>query len=380
MVLNARMLTLLVLCGAWRSGAQPVIADQGVTNAASYSILQASGGGIAPGSIVVIFGTGLGPDSLQAANGYPLRTELAGTSVRLGGSSAYMLYTSAVQVAAIAPSTLQPGMHQLTVAFGNRTSQPVTVPVIQTDFGIFTRNSAGYGQAAAQTVLPDGAVQTLGLASSVRPGEPIVLYGTGLGGIAGAPDDQPPGVRPTTTAVEVIIGGKVVTPQYAGRSPNFAGLDQVNFTAPADLGPDCYVSLGVRANGRLSNVVSVPVTQTGRSCAHPFQLSETAMQRIDSGQAIVIVQALMERRSSESGSAGEGAGIGFAEVDANALEITAAPTADPYETTSAGTCAVLVNDSTTTVISRPSVRGPRFLDAGASVRLEGPSHSTDLLR
>ena len=378
--MTARIILALVLCSAWPAAGQPVIADSGVTNAASYAVLQVPGAGIAPGSIVVIFGTGLGPNTLQSAPGYPLQPDLAGTSVTIGSSPAYMVYTSATQVAVIVPSTLQPGTHQITVTFSNRTSPPVAVPVTQTDFGIFTRNSAGYGQAAAQTVDPASrAVITLGLASSVRPGEPVILYGTGLGAISGAPDDRPPGVQRTTAPVEVVIGGRVVPTEYAGRSPNFAGLDQINFTAPTDIGPDCYVPLAVRANGRLSNIVSVPVTGTGRNCPHSFNFSEAALRSIDSGGTVSITYALAERRSSPSGG-GNGAGIGFAEVDPNALEVTAADSLDPYAPTQLGTCAVFGNDRNRTVPATPGVSRPRFLDAGATIRLSGPSFSTDLTR
>jgi uncharacterized protein (TIGR03437 family) len=162
---------------AVRLGAQPAIAEQGVTNAASYSILGLpNGGGLTPGSIMVIFGSGLGPAVVESATGYPLPVELAGTRVRIGNASAYLVYSSATQVAAIVPSSVQPGTHEVTVTFGERTSPPVRVPIVPVDFGIFTRNAAGYGQAAAQTVLaPNGEVRTLGLAASVRSGEPVVL-------------------------------------------------------------------------------------------------------------------------------------------------------------------------------------------------------------
>jgi uncharacterized protein (TIGR03437 family) len=369
-----------VVCSGWPALARPVIADQGVTNAASYSMLGAPGAGVAPGSMIVIFGARLGPDTLQQAGAYPLQAELAGTSVRIGEASAFMLYTSATQVAAIVPSTVPPGMHALTVTFNNRTSQPVPVPVSVADLGIFTRNSAGYGQAAAQIVMAStGASQTLGLTSSIRPGEPVVLYGTGLGAIPGALDNQPPGVRRTTAAVEVVIGGRVVAPGYAGRSPNFAGLDQINFIAPLDLAADCYVPLGVRVNGRLSNVVSVPVSRTGSLCPHSFNLGEAALRRIDSGSTAVIALALMERQSSPSGG-GEGAGIGFAEVDGNSLEVSASSPRDPHQRSEPGTCAIIMNDLNRTIGVSPEVSSPRFLDAGNTLLFTGPSFSTQLAR
>ena len=374
------LLIAVLTCLPAYVAAQPVIADQGVTNAASYSILLPSGAGLAPGSIMVIFGSGLGPPTLQSAAAYPLGTSLAGTSVRVGNTAAYLLYTSATQVAAVVPSTVQPGTHQVTVSYNNLSSAPVSVAVTATDFGIFTRNAAGYGQAAAQTALALADVRTLGLATSVRPGEPVVLYGTGLGAIAGAADDRPPGIARTSVPVQVVIAGRVVTPFYAGRSPNFAGLDQVNFIVPEDVRPGCYVPVAVRAGGRLSNVASVPVTAAGRTCPHLFNLSEQSAARIDAGQTVTIAQVIGERRSSEAGFAGEGIGIGFAEVDANALEITADQPNDPLNDLPPGSCALQVRDSNATVVRRPSVSRPRFLDAGPAVRLAGPSYSGDLPR
>jgi len=67
-------------------------------------------------------------------------------------------------------------------------------------------------------------------------------------------------------------------------------------------------------------------------------------------------------------------------VNANSLEITVDPRADPYETAEPGTCAVQVFDNDRTVITGPSVSRPKFLDAGAVVRLTGPSYSVDLPR
>jgi uncharacterized protein (TIGR03437 family) len=381
MLMYAKAVVNVALCMGLPAAAQPVIADQGVTNAASYSILQVNGGGLAPGSLIVIFGSGLGPATLQSAATHPLQTELAGTRVRIGNTLAFIVYTSGTQVAAILPSTIEPGTHSVAVTFNNQTSPSVPVPVVRTDFGIFTRNAAGYGQAAAQTVLaPNNDVRTLGLATSVRPGEPIVLYGTGLGAIAGALDDRPPGAARTTVPVEVVIGGKVLLPEYAGRSPNHPGLDQINVTAPTDVAAGCYVAVAVRANGRLSNVVSVPFAQTGRTCPHPFNISEQSASRIDAGGNITIAMALGERRSSEMGVVGEGAGIGFAEVDANSLETTVDTSTDPYHNTRPGTCALQAFPSDATLIRRPMLSRPRFLDAGSVVRLAGPSFATELRR
>ena len=171
-----------------------------------------------------------------------------------------------------------------------------------------------------------------------------------------------------------------MTPDYAGRSPNYAGLDQINFRVPSDLPPGCYVPTAIRANGRLSNVVSIPVAQTGRACIHPFGISESAAARIDQGRSITIGGVEGERRTSESGPAGEGVGIGFAEVNANSLEIAADPSTNPSNSAEPGNCAIEVFDPNATIIRRPSVSRARYLDAGPVVRVTGPSFQMDFTR
>jgi hypothetical protein len=89
---------------------------------------------------------------------------------------------------------------------------------------------------------------------------------------------------------------------------------------------------------------------------------------------------LGERNSSAAGPRSEGIGIGFAQVDANALEITADESDDSYGMPPMGTCALQVFDAGRTIIRRPSVSRPRFLDAGPAVHLEGPAYSADFQR
>src|SRR4051812_49458148 len=77
----------------------------GATNAASYAVLDTPGAGLAPGSLAVIVGVNLGPAVLVQVGMFPLPSELAGTSVIIGGQPAPLVYTSSRQVAAIVPSS-----------------------------------------------------------------------------------------------------------------------------------------------------------------------------------------------------------------------------------------------------------------------------------
>src|SRR5580658_288968 len=137
---------------------------------------------IAQGSIVSIFGTGMGPTTPTYPSGLPLPTSLPasnGTSISIsaGGQTiaAYMFYTSALQVQAILPSKTPVGTASVTLTYNGRTSAPFTISVVPSRLGIFTSNSQGYGIAAAQHGVGNTPIL---MSSAAHPGETVVLYGT----------------------------------------------------------------------------------------------------------------------------------------------------------------------------------------------------------
>src|SRR5947209_18278829 len=120
--------------------AQPRVASGGVVNSASYANTGLLNSGIAQGSIFTIFGTGLGPDTLTSASGFPLPPSLNGTSVRITSGAttvnAVLLYVSAGQVGAILPSQTPLGNATLTVTYNGQTSAPEPIIVARRKFGI----------------------------------------------------------------------------------------------------------------------------------------------------------------------------------------------------------------------------------------------------
>src|SRR5688572_28762481 len=122
---TTRFILWLVLSAIGAAG-QPVVSANGVLNSANYLPACAVNGGIARGSIFVVFGSGLGSADLRQVDAFPLRPSLAGTSIRVtvGGSSvdALPIYVSATQVAVLLPSTTPIGTGTLTVSYADRTS------------------------------------------------------------------------------------------------------------------------------------------------------------------------------------------------------------------------------------------------------------------
>ena len=221
-----------------------------VTNAASNLP-----GPIAPGEIVVLYGSGLGPGQLtqfhvdSAGN---VDTQLAGTSVSLNGTPAPIIYTSATQVAAIVPYGVSGTNAQVTVTYQGQTSPPATVTVAASNPGLFTSDSTGKGQAAA--INQDGSYNGTGHPAPV--GSIISLYATGEGqtspgGVDGKPAQAP--LPSPVLPVTVTIGGLTLKPQYAGGAPGeVAGVMQINVQVPSGIAPGNAVPVTIQVGSATS--------------------------------------------------------------------------------------------------------------------------------
>jgi uncharacterized protein (TIGR03437 family) len=324
------LLFLLVLTVS--AMAQPSIG--GIANAASYAAapLDASGkpignNNVAQGSIFVIFGANMGPASLVQAPSLPLGTSLpasSGTSISITSGNqtlaAFMVYSSAGQVAAILPSNTAVGAANVTVTYNGQTSAAASINVVKTQFGLFTQNAQGNGPAVAQVFSGSAAPVLMGLTTPAHPGDTMVVVGTGLGGITGA-DNVAPGAVSVGSNVMVTIGGIIAPATYAGRSPQFPGEDQINFVMPANVPTGCYVPASVTASGQVSQDIVLSIAPAGSSaCVHPFGLSASALATLDSGGTVNIglFQVLRAFIAQLNGSA-EGTGGLFDNANANAV-------------------------------------------------------------
>ncbi len=233
-----------------------------VVNSASYSK-----DAIAPGSIFVASGYGVGPSQLLQAASYPLPYELGGTSIKVTvGSSTLacpMFYTSATQVAAILPSGTPPGDAVLTPSYKGVMGFSSHIVVSSSAFGIYSADSSGLGPGSITGVGYD----LKRLQNAARPGETVILWGTGLGAISGSDIDIPSNGK-QFSGVEAFVGTSAAKVSYAGRSGCCAGLDQIAVEIPASVF-GCYVPVAVRSGGLVSNFVTLAIDPAGTSCASP---------------------------------------------------------------------------------------------------------------
>lgn len=254
--------------------AQPLLYYRSAANAASSMPQILPGGGIAQGSVFSVQGSGLGPTTAIEPPGYPLAPSLGGTTISIiegtRSLTAYPIYVSSNEIVAIMPSSAPIGMSSIVVTANGSRSNPLPVLIVDDSFGIFSMNGDGVGPA----VLQNSSEHVNSPVLAAAPGQPVTLFGTGLGGI-NAPDNTPlVSGTSLTTPVEVFVGGQSATVSYSGRASCCAGVDEIKFTVPANAPLGCWVPVYVRTSGTIvSNVATMAVQKNGGTCsdtANPF--------------------------------------------------------------------------------------------------------------
>ncbi len=367
--------------------AQPVLRSSSpVGNAGSYDTK------IAQGSIFVVFGTNLGGDAVVQNASLPIKTSLGNASIRLapvsGGAAvdAFMIYTTKNQLAGLLPSNTPVGDYNLTVTYNGATSAPGRTTVTAQGFGIVSADSSGSGQAQAQEFRSSTAFDlnrfTTGALGSftvapARPGQVIVLYGTGLG--ADAQSDSTGGTSGDKTAsanIKVVVGGQEITPAYAGRASALPGTDQVNFTLPTNVTQGCFVPASVKVGSTVSNTVTLSIAPEGQNgCSHP-SLSEGQLRSISQGGTLTLGSILLNKATITISVPGlgtldttsESAIANFAQYGTGNLS----GFGGTQGVSGIGQCIVNRQIATQDQLVAPTIQA-LFLDAGAQLTLNGPN-------
>ncbi len=182
-----------------------------LVNAASLT-----GGSVAPGEIVSIFGSGFDAKNSQ---------------VLFDSQQATIFYASATQINALAPAALKPGTTtNVTVNVGGTAVAGLSVPVAAAAPGIF---AAPGGQVAATN--EDGSYNSA--SNPAARGSVVTFYATGDGGLG---------------ASGVTVGAYAATVLFSGPAPGFPGLMQVNARIPAGFLPPGIQPLGLWVGNKAS--------------------------------------------------------------------------------------------------------------------------------
>ena len=234
----------------------PTISPNRAVNGASFQV----GPGIAPGSYLTLFGTGLSDTTDVAHTSYlPLGIDNVAVSfdVPSAGLSlpGRMYYVSPTQLNLQVPWELQGQTSALIkVIVEDSMGSLYTLPLTQYSPAFFIVGSF----AAAR----DKSGNVISSSNPAVRGQTIQMYANGLGPIDTAlADGQPAPLSPlihTTVLPTVTIGNQPATVGFSGLAPTFVGLYQVNVTIPTGLSPGVQpVVLSI--NGVAAPTVNLPV-------------------------------------------------------------------------------------------------------------------------
>ncbi len=205
-----------------------------------------------PGSLVSIFGSNLAAGPAFAST-VPLSDTLGGVTVSFNGIAAPLLYVSPQQINAQLPWEVPTsGTVTVVVTNGTESSTPRAVQVAAFAPGLFT--VGGYGVAVnldGSLAAPTGAIP--GVASHpATPGDSLVLWGSGFGAVsppATTGNNSLDTLRRVTNSPTVTIGGVAAQVTFAGLSPQFVGVYQINVTVPSTATPASTATIQIEAGG-----------------------------------------------------------------------------------------------------------------------------------
>ncbi len=248
------LVIILAVLATTVSAQTPAIFPGGVLNGASFTKGQA----VAPGSLVTIFGTNLAA-GLSANDTVPLSTTLSNVSVKINNIPAGLYFVSPGQINAQIPWDVLPagntsGTASAVVTRSGAPSPAEPVNIVPVAPGIFYLPDAG-GWAIAingdgSLAAPANAIP--GIATHpAAAGDGIAILATGMGAV-----DSPIAngansldkLRNTVVKPVVLVGGKSGTLVFSGLSPQFPGVNQVNFIVPAGVAAGT-VPLQLQAGG-----------------------------------------------------------------------------------------------------------------------------------
>jgi len=210
----------------------------GVVSSASFQP------GIAFGSWISIVGTNLSSQiDTWTVIGGKLPTSLDGVKVDVSGQPAYVAYVSPTLINALAPN-VGDGLVSVTVTNSAGTSPAVTVGSRQVQPAFFQWGSYAVATRQDYSLAAKNGTISGTTTTPAKPGDTIVLWGTGFGPTMVIPPVgfAVPSSTSFTTAnpVSVRIGGTPVPVFGAALTPGTAGLYQVAVQIPTSLADGDY--------------------------------------------------------------------------------------------------------------------------------------------
>lgn len=257
-----------------------------IVNAASFAADGGTGptagsGIVTPDGLASAFGTfnvTAGQSSYTATPGQPLPKILGGVKVRIGATDADLIFVGTTQINLVIPTnTTTGGLVDVLVTNANSTTVAGKIRVESFAPGVFSAKSNGKGVAAADWTITGqfpyskvyNVVNNEPVAVELDAGTKqkptyLILYATG---VRGAPNtvanDPAAGFTNVAESCTVTVQGIPARVDYAGRQPDFFGLDQINIVIPPEVSGlgTLIVRIEIKSGqtSRISNDVEIKV-------------------------------------------------------------------------------------------------------------------------
>jgi uncharacterized protein (TIGR03437 family) len=243
----------------------PAINYQGVVDNGTFL----PGDTVAQGDVIAVLGEQFvfGPIALGSAP--PLATTVSGVQVMVNGTPAPMYYASYGQLAFQMPYETPLGTAVVQAVSNGTPSNKVSVQVGTRAPRLLLIGVGTYGAIVNQDgsiPMPTGSFPGVST-HPAKVGDTLTLYAIGLGPTnpAVATGQAAPSSEPLArlTSVPTVnfgggIGGTQVTPFFAGLTPTYAGLYQLNVTIPENV-PKGTVNLNLGFSDAASNSVQIEI-------------------------------------------------------------------------------------------------------------------------
>lgn len=222
------------------------------------------GESLAQGDIAAVFGDQLTEGALAyPSGGPPLPTNINGTQVFVNNTAAPLFFISGGQIDFEVPFEVSPGPATIHIVRNGQVGNMIYVDIAASEPRFLLYNGGPY--AVVNT--PDSPPVVTGIPTHpAKAGDILIVYAIGMGQTT--PAIQTGEAAPTKPLdnvpnVKVCFGGNTpfakadcFTPSFAGLSPNFVGLYQLNVMVPAGL-PSGTESFYFTVGSEPSNVVQI---------------------------------------------------------------------------------------------------------------------------
>lgn len=260
------------------TAANSLLPKNTITNSASLTA-----GPLAPGTLITISANGLADGNASAPddNSQPLPTKLGNTEVIFDGIALPLLSVSPTQVRAQLPYAVESASAASLYVRVEHNDGRVSVTsaagiqIVPANPGLFAFGGPEPRSGLALHASTDGAGESgipVTPENPARPGETLIVWGTGLGAVKEAGATAPllmgiplRGAHARVIApVSALVNGRSAQVAFAGLPQGSIGIYEVHVVLPPDLQDGPKTLLLITQNGYVSNKITVPVQNTSR--------------------------------------------------------------------------------------------------------------------